>query len=132
MLLIFGVRRRGYRMVNVFAMCGVCHTPAAQAVTRVRTFFTFFFIPLIPLGSKYRSTCTSVRRRHQPDQGTGRGRGGERPAGARAGPRWDGAVGPGGRVRRRSCGRAPGPRAGLGPRAGRSSSQLSRLRRPRQ
>ena len=58
MLLIFGVRRRGYRMVNVFAMCGVCHTPAAQAVTRVRTFFTFFFIPLIPLGSKYRSTCT--------------------------------------------------------------------------
>jgi hypothetical protein len=45
-------------MVNVFAMCGICHTPAAQAVARVRTFFTFFFIPLIPLGSKYRSTCT--------------------------------------------------------------------------
>jgi hypothetical protein len=56
--LIFGVRRRGYRMANVFAMCGTCHTPAAQAVVRVRTFFTFFFIPLIPLGSKYRSTCT--------------------------------------------------------------------------
>jgi hypothetical protein len=58
MLLIFGVRRRGYRMVNVFALCGVCHAPAAQAVARIRTFFTFFFIPLIPLGSKYRSTCT--------------------------------------------------------------------------
>jgi zinc-ribbon family len=57
-LLIFGVRRRGYRMANVFAMCGVCHTPAAQAIARVKTFFTFFFIPLIPLGSKYRSTCT--------------------------------------------------------------------------
>jgi hypothetical protein len=57
-LLIFGVRRRGYRMVNVFAMCGTCHTPAAHAVVRVKTFFTFFFIPLIPLGSKYRSTCT--------------------------------------------------------------------------
>lgn len=57
-MLIFGVRRRGYRMVNVFAMCGTCHTPAAHAVVRVKTFFTFFFIPLIPLGSKYRSTCT--------------------------------------------------------------------------
>jgi hypothetical protein len=57
-LLIFGLRRRGYRMANVFAMCGVCHTPAAQAVARVKTFFTFFFIPLIPLGTKYRSTCT--------------------------------------------------------------------------
>jgi hypothetical protein len=57
-LLIFGVRRRGYRMVNVFALCGVCHAPAAQAVARIRTYFTFFFIPLIPLGSTYRSTCT--------------------------------------------------------------------------
>jgi hypothetical protein len=56
--LIFGFRRRGYRMANVFAMCGICHTPAAQAVVKVRTFFTFFFIPLIPLGTKYRSSCT--------------------------------------------------------------------------
>lgn len=58
MLLIFGLRRRGYRMANVFAMCGICHTPAAQAVVRIKTFFTFFFIPLIPVGTKYRSTCT--------------------------------------------------------------------------
>jgi hypothetical protein len=57
-LLIFGLRRRGYRMANVFAMCGICHTPAAQAVVRIKTFFTFFFIPLIPVGTKYRSTCT--------------------------------------------------------------------------
>jgi hypothetical protein len=57
-LLIFGMRRRGYRIANVFAMCGICHSPAAQAVVKVRTFFTFFFIPLIPLGTKYRSTCT--------------------------------------------------------------------------
>lgn len=58
MLLIFGVRRRGQRLATIFAMCGICHSPAAQAVVRIKTFFTFFFIPLIPLGSKYRSTCT--------------------------------------------------------------------------
>ena len=58
MLIIFGLRRHGYRMANVFAMCGICHTPAAQAVVRIKTFFTLFFIPLIPVGTKYRSTCT--------------------------------------------------------------------------
>jgi hypothetical protein len=57
-LIIFGLRRRGWRMANVFAMCGICHTPAAQAVVRIKTFFTLFFIPLIPVGTKYRSTCT--------------------------------------------------------------------------
>jgi hypothetical protein len=57
-LIIFGLCRRGYRMANVFAMCGICHTPAAQAVVRIKTFFTLFFIPLVPVGTKYRSTCT--------------------------------------------------------------------------
>ena len=45
-------------MANVFAMCGVCHTPAAQGIVRIKTFFTLFFIPLIPVGTKYRSVCT--------------------------------------------------------------------------
>jgi hypothetical protein len=58
MLIIFGLRRRGYRMANVFAMCGICHSPAAQAVVRIKTFFTLFFVPIIPVGTKYRSTCT--------------------------------------------------------------------------
>ncbi|HUC05755.1 MAG TPA: hypothetical protein VL961_10170 [Acidimicrobiales bacterium] len=58
MFLIFGVRRRGYRMASVFAMCGVCQTPAAQVAARMRAFFTFFFIPLFPVGTTYRSTCT--------------------------------------------------------------------------
>ena len=58
MLIIFGLRRRGHRLANVFALCGVCHSPAAQGIVRIKTFFTLFFIPLIPLGSKYRSVCT--------------------------------------------------------------------------
>jgi hypothetical protein len=58
-LIIFGRRRRGYRMAHVLAMCGRCHSPATQAVVRIKTFFTLFFVPLIPLGTKYRSTCTN-------------------------------------------------------------------------
>ena len=41
-----------------FELCSRCHTAAAQSVIRVRTFFTLFFVPLIPLGSKYHATCT--------------------------------------------------------------------------
>ncbi len=58
MFFIFGIRRRAARLATVFAVCSLCNTPAAQAVTRVRTFFTLFFVPLIPLGSRYRTTCT--------------------------------------------------------------------------
>ncbi len=58
MLIIFGLRRRGHRLANVFAMCGVCHSPAAQGIVRVKTFFSLFFIPFIPVGTKYRSVCT--------------------------------------------------------------------------
>jgi zinc-ribbon family len=57
-LIIFGIKRKAQRLATVFAMCMRCHTPAAQAITRVRTYFSLFFIPIIPLGSKYRQTCT--------------------------------------------------------------------------
>ena len=56
-LRIFGIRRRDYRLANVFAMCGLCSTPAAHAIVRMKTLLTFFLIPLIPLGSQYRATC---------------------------------------------------------------------------
>ena len=56
--ILFGIRRRAQRLGTVLQLCSWCHTPAAQSVIRVRTFFTLFFIPLIPLGSKYRATCT--------------------------------------------------------------------------
>jgi len=56
--ILFGLRRRAQRLGTVLQLCSRCHTPAAQSVIRVRTFFTLFFVPLIPLGSKYRATCT--------------------------------------------------------------------------
>jgi hypothetical protein len=31
-------------------------------VSRIRTFFSLFFIPVVPLGSSYRTTCTMCGR----------------------------------------------------------------------
>jgi hypothetical protein len=61
-VVIFGIRRKSYRLATVFAVCGLCHTPAAQAVVRVRTFFSLFFVPVLPLANRYRTTCTMCGR----------------------------------------------------------------------
>ncbi len=58
MFILFGFRRRAQRLAIVLQLCSRCQTPAAQAVTRIRSFFTLFFIPVIPLGSRYITTCT--------------------------------------------------------------------------
>jgi hypothetical protein len=58
MFLIFGIKRLKKRLATILALCGQCHSPAAQVVVRVSTWFSLFFIPVIPLGSKYVSTCT--------------------------------------------------------------------------
>jgi zinc-ribbon family len=58
MLIIFGFRRKVSRLTVIFTMCSFCHTPAAHAVTRLRKFFTLFFIPVLPIGTKYTTTCT--------------------------------------------------------------------------
>jgi hypothetical protein len=58
MFLIFGIKRMVRRLATVFAMCGQCHSPAAQVIVRRSTWFSLFFIPVVPLGSKYVSTCT--------------------------------------------------------------------------
>jgi hypothetical protein len=58
MLIIFGIKRIVHRLATVFAMCAQCGSPAAQVVARRSTWFSLFFIPVVPLGSKYFSTCT--------------------------------------------------------------------------
>jgi len=58
MFLIFGVKRLKRRLGTAFALCRRCGTPAAQVVTRIGTWFSLFFVPVIPLGTKYVSTCT--------------------------------------------------------------------------
>jgi hypothetical protein len=58
MIILFGFRRKSSRLATIFVMCARCHTPAAHALTRARRYFTLFFIPVIPLGTKYFTTCT--------------------------------------------------------------------------
>jgi zinc-ribbon family len=58
MLVIFGIKRLVRRLATMFAVCGQCGSPAAQVIVRRSTWFSLFFIPVIPLGSKYSSTCT--------------------------------------------------------------------------
>jgi hypothetical protein len=58
MFILFGIKRMRRRLATVFALCGQCSTPAAQVLVRVSTWFSLFFIPVIPLGTTYVSTCT--------------------------------------------------------------------------
>lgn len=62
MIFIIGFRRRATRLATIFVMCVYCHTPAAHALTRVRRYFTLFFIPVVPVGTKYVTTCTMCGR----------------------------------------------------------------------
>jgi hypothetical protein len=62
MIILFGLRRKASRLGVTFMMCGYCQTPSAHPVTRVRRWFTLFFIPVIPLGTKYGVTCTMCGR----------------------------------------------------------------------
>jgi hypothetical protein len=57
-LIIFGLKRKAHRLATIFALCLACQTPAAQVLISVRTFFSLFFVPVIPVGTKYRTTCT--------------------------------------------------------------------------
>ncbi len=65
MIIIFGFRRMLARLGTVFVMCGSCSTPAALALVRTRRWFTLFFVPVIPLGTKYFTTCALCGRATQ-------------------------------------------------------------------
>jgi len=57
-LWIVGLRQKSYRLATAFAMCSLCHTPAAQVLSRARTFVTLFFVPVAPVTTRYQTTCT--------------------------------------------------------------------------
>jgi hypothetical protein len=59
MLLIFGTRV-SETIINVVAfVCGYCGVRATQNVIKRSNRFTLFFIPLIPLSTKYLNECTN-------------------------------------------------------------------------
>lgn len=57
-MLIFGLSTRDFLMATLFFLCERCQNQGAhQLVRRVRR-ISLFFIPLIPVGTRYLDQCT--------------------------------------------------------------------------
>src|SRR5579863_10254162 len=58
MIIIFGVRRMRKRLGAVLLMCRQCQRPCAHPIVQIKTWFSLFFIPIIPMGTKFFTVCT--------------------------------------------------------------------------
>jgi hypothetical protein len=56
-LIIFGSRRLRKQLGMVMMLCSRCQRPSAHGIVRVHTWFTLFFIPVLPLAAKYSIIC---------------------------------------------------------------------------
>ncbi|TYC07110.1 zinc-ribbon domain-containing protein [Micromonospora sp. WP24] len=58
MFVIFGFRTKVDRLGVVSRVCRNCGNHAAQVITRRSTKFSLFFVPLIPVRTRYGQQCT--------------------------------------------------------------------------
>ncbi|GAB3799602.1 zinc-ribbon domain-containing protein [Micromonospora zhanjiangensis] len=58
MIILFGFRTSVHRLGVATFVCRNCGNAAGQVVSRRVTKFTLFFIPLIPVRTKYGTQCT--------------------------------------------------------------------------
>ncbi|RLP94944.1 zinc-ribbon domain-containing protein [Micromonospora sp. CV4] len=58
MFFIFGLRTKIDRSGVAQQVCRNCGNHAAQVITRRSTRFTLFFIPIIPIRTRYAQQCT--------------------------------------------------------------------------
>lgn len=58
-MIIFGTRRTVAQLAMVLLTCANCHRSAANAVLKLVTRFTLFFIPLVPVRTRYATQCTA-------------------------------------------------------------------------
>lgn len=58
MLIIFGLSTRTQIAATMAMICERCGQYGAHNLARLTRRFTIFFIPLIPVGSRYEDTCT--------------------------------------------------------------------------
>ncbi|SEQ56077.1 zinc ribbon domain-containing protein [Microlunatus flavus] len=57
-MLIFGLSSRDFLMATLVFLCERCHQQGAhQLLRRVRR-ISLFFVPLIPVGTRYLDVCT--------------------------------------------------------------------------
>jgi hypothetical protein len=57
-LIIFGLSNRTHHAATMAMMCERCGQYGAHNLARITRRFSIFFIPLIPIGSRYEDTCT--------------------------------------------------------------------------
>ena len=68
MIILFGTKRMRTSLGTVMLLCQRCQRPSAHAVVKLRTWFTLFFIPVIPLNSVgEHGQCTTCRARNLTD-----------------------------------------------------------------
>ena len=58
MLIIFGLTGRSHLVRTISTVCERCGNRGAHHLTKYVRKFSVFFIPLIPLGTRYDDTCT--------------------------------------------------------------------------
>jgi hypothetical protein len=58
-MIIFGTRRTVQQLAMVLLTCGTCHSTAANALLKIVTKFTLFFVPLFPVRTRYAVQCTA-------------------------------------------------------------------------
>ncbi|MEU9504844.1 zinc-ribbon domain-containing protein [Micromonospora sp. NPDC048170] len=58
MFFIFGLRTKVSRSGVAQQVCRNCHNLAAQVITRRSTRFSLFFVPIIPIRTRYVQQCT--------------------------------------------------------------------------
>jgi hypothetical protein len=57
-LIIFGLTGRSHLLGTVLAVCERCGNQGAHHLKKYVRRFSVFFVPLIPLGTRYDDTCT--------------------------------------------------------------------------
>jgi hypothetical protein len=57
-VLTFGSRSTSKLLATLYFVCRNCGNPAAQQLVKRGTWFTLFFIPVIPLKFSHSTTCT--------------------------------------------------------------------------
>jgi hypothetical protein len=65
MLFLFGMRRKEKPIGQVERGCSKCARPTVHMALEQRSWFTLFFIPVIPFGAKYVTRCNLCGMRYK-------------------------------------------------------------------
>ena len=59
MFIIFGFQRKPHLLATIRSMCAGCQDRVTQELFSVRTRLRLFFVPTVPLPSRFRTTCAA-------------------------------------------------------------------------